>query len=86
MSPPRVYTVYHLWDRWHLNMSGSVTVLEVDEPREILFYSGVRKVYKNKGCVSVVFKRADGAEQIVLLNPLLESETGFNVQATEGER
>lgn len=69
----RLYTTYHLWDKWMVDVdSDGMKVLVVDELSQILFYSPVKKVYRNKAIVSILLKQDDVTERIILLDPQLE--------------
>lgn len=69
----RLYTTYHLWDCWTIDTNtDGVQTLAVDETDQVMLYSPLKRVYRNKSTVSVLIKQEDGSERIILLDPQLE--------------
>lgn len=69
----KIFVTSHLWDKWIFEpLEDGTSSLQIDEPKHIMVYTGLKKTYRNKSIVSVIVKRSDGHEMTILLNPELE--------------
>jgi len=76
----KIYTTYHLWDKWSIDVnSDGVQTLAIDEHDQVMLYAPLKRLYRNKGVVSALFRHDNGGEQVILLDPHLEASESIEI-------